>query len=119
MALDVDENAPSYRCPIRACTRMSGHDGAHSFQYSPPYTQPPIAATKQVRQLSLTRKVAGTLRLCLLRLVLGKEGMRLFMTCADAHMGRARSVDIVTRKDGIERRFQADWVKLLVRQVNL
>lgn len=58
-------------------------------------------------------------RRLLLRLAIGKhtyEHMRISLA-QDPRTRRARLVDIVIRKDGVERRVEADWLKTLARLV--
>ena len=59
------------------------------------------------------------LRRALLRLALGGrtyDYMRRSLG-QDPRTKRARSVDIVVRKDGVERRIEADWAKDIARIV--
>jgi hypothetical protein len=54
-----------------------------------------------------------------LRLALGRRTYQYMVRSItqDPRTRRARQVDIVVRKDGLERRIEADWVKSLARIV--
>lgn len=57
------------------------------------------------------------LRRLLLRLALGRQRY-IYMTnsvLSDPRTPRARSVDVVVRRDGVERRIEADWIKFIAR----
>lgn len=57
-------------------------------------------------------------RLCL-RLCLGANDYEYMVRtlCQDPRAPKARLIDIVVRKDGLERRVEADWLKKLARLV--
>lgn len=58
-------------------------------------------------------------RQLLLKLALGKRTYNYMAETVrqDPRTRRARQVDIVVRKDGLERRIEADWVKTIARIV--
>jgi hypothetical protein len=59
-----------------------------------------------------------TIKRLLLRLALGETNYRLLVKTvleSGGGLGRAKSVDVVTRRDAVERRYEADWARELGR----
>lgn len=61
----------------------------------------------------------AVLRRLLLRIALGDRCYQYMVRtlCADPRLVSAREADVVVRKDGVERRIEADWLKPLARLV--